>query len=303
MKQIFELIKRNFRLYIRDKHAVFFSLLSMIIVIGLMIVFLGDMNVQNIVNLLEEMGVSDLEAAKNNAELYVLMWTIAGVISVNTVTVSISIIQTMVEDLTANKLQSFYTAPVSRVKIAFGYIGASWIGTVVMCIITFIIAEIFAVSNGVPMLSALSHLKVIAVIVVNAFVYSSIMYFVALFVKGSSAWSGLSTIIGTLVGFLGAIYLPMGALPEGVQNMLKCTPVLHSTSILRSIFTENITLETFKGIPDDIISEYKEVMGVTISLGDKILNPQVQVAIILLCGIIILALSAVVMKKKSISDR
>lgn len=303
MRQTLELIKRNFRLYVRDKSAVSFSLLTMLIVIGLMVLFLGDMNINNIVNLLEEMGVSDLETGRENAALLILTWTLAGVTAMNSITVSISILGIMVQDQNSGRFQSFYTSPISRFKLSLGYIGASILGSSLICFITLIISDLLISINGGEVLSLLAHSKLIGIIIINSFCYSGLMYFVAQFIHSDNAWSAFSTIVGTLAGFLGAIYLPMGALPAAVQTILKCTPILHSTALLRSVFTESILAKTFYGLPDTIISEYQEVMGITVASGKHILNPGVQVALLCLCGIIILIVSATVMKRRKVSDR
>ena len=52
MREIFYLTKRNCLVYLRDKSAVFFSLLSMLIVLGLMVVFLGKMNSENVLSVI-----------------------------------------------------------------------------------------------------------------------------------------------------------------------------------------------------------------------------------------------------------
>ena len=57
------------KLYLRDKGEVFFSLLSMLVVICLMIFFLGDMNVETIVDNLKEIPNQDASEDKKNAEL------------------------------------------------------------------------------------------------------------------------------------------------------------------------------------------------------------------------------------------
>ena len=45
MGKLTEFVKRNMKIYLRDRSAVFFSLMTMIIIIGLMLLFLGDMKV------------------------------------------------------------------------------------------------------------------------------------------------------------------------------------------------------------------------------------------------------------------
>ena len=43
MREIYYLLKRNILLYLRDRVSVFFSILSMLIVLALMVIFLGNM--------------------------------------------------------------------------------------------------------------------------------------------------------------------------------------------------------------------------------------------------------------------
>lgn len=48
MNKIFYLTRRNCLIYLRDKSAVFFSIMSTLIALGLMVVFLGKMNSENV---------------------------------------------------------------------------------------------------------------------------------------------------------------------------------------------------------------------------------------------------------------
>ena len=125
MREIFYLLRRNILLYFRDYTAVFFSLMSMLIVLALMVIFLGNMNSENVVYALEEFGgVRDQAVDKANATYLIQMWTLAGILVVNTVTVTLTVTGKMVEDEVSHKLVSLYVAPVGRIKIALGYIGA-----------------------------------------------------------------------------------------------------------------------------------------------------------------------------------
>lgn len=303
MNQIVQLTSRNLKIFLRDKTAVFFSLMSMLIVIMLMVVFLGDMNIRNITGMLENFGERNADTDKNNAELLVLMWTIAGIISINAVTITLSAISTMIDDCARNRIQSLYTSPVSRLKIALGYLCSAWIASVIICILTMAVAEAYAVFRGVEVLSFKTHMKILGMIIVNSFTYASVMYFAALMVRTEKAWSSLGTIIGTLVGFLGTIYIPMAGLPDGVQSVLKCLPVLHGASMFRAVITEDILAETFKGVPDSAVDEFCEQMGITVTMGDTAVKMGWQLAFLLVCGIIFLAVSAIIMKYRSQSDR
>ncbi len=81
MKEIYYLSKRNMLLYIRDYVSVFFSVLSMLIVLALMVIFLGSMNSENVVSALAASGgVRDTAADERNAAWLIQMWTLAGIL-------------------------------------------------------------------------------------------------------------------------------------------------------------------------------------------------------------------------------
>ena len=99
MKELYYLVKRDILVFLRDRAAVFFSVLAMFIVLMLMVVFLGDMNSQSIVKVLAEYGgVRDTAADKENADRLIQMWTLAGILVVNSVTVTLTVMQTMILD-------------------------------------------------------------------------------------------------------------------------------------------------------------------------------------------------------------
>ena len=90
MEELMALTGRHIKVYLRDRSAVFFSLLSAIIIIGLMAFFLGDMNIDAILEVAGPFSTvgEDLETLANHL---VLAWTFAGILSINAVSVSISI--------------------------------------------------------------------------------------------------------------------------------------------------------------------------------------------------------------------
>ena len=52
MREVQSLVKRITLVYVRDRAAVFFSILSMLIILMLVWLFLGNMNSENIVDVL-----------------------------------------------------------------------------------------------------------------------------------------------------------------------------------------------------------------------------------------------------------
>ena len=298
-----ELVKRNMRIYLRDKGAVFFSLLAMLIVILLMVLFLGDMNISAITDMLGKLPHRDKEQDEKNAELLVLQWTLAGVISINAVSVTLSVLTAMIRDKNNGTLQSIYTSPVSRLCIALSYICADWICSIIICTLTLALSELYCVYMGTGAFSAVQHLQLFGMICVNSFTYACIMYFLAAIVKSEGAWSGLGTIIGTLVGFLGGIYLPIGSLAEGIANVLKCTPILYGTVMFRRIMTEQAGDVCFENAPAEMQDTYNEVMGVSLEAFGYDVNIAGCLAILAVCGGAFLLIGGFATKFISRKDR
>ncbi len=304
MKKFVNLTKRNCRVFLRDRAAVFFSLLAMFIVLMLMGVFLGNMNEENVVGLLKEYGgVRDAALDKENARELVQYWTLAGILVVNAVTVTLSVIGSRVTDASEGKLASFYSAPVSRSVIALSYVASAVLIGIFMCVLTFAAALCYIVATGGELLGMEAFIKILLLIVLNVCIFSVIMYLLALFIKSASAWSGMATVVGTLVGFVGAIYLPMGYLPDGVAMALKYIPILHGASLLREVCCESALARTFDGLPAQVVSEYKEYMGIRVKMGENLAAFSFQVLFLLGCGILAFIMIIIVQKRKPISDR
>ncbi|MDE6213466.1 MAG: ABC transporter permease [Lachnospiraceae bacterium] len=304
MREIYYMLKRNILLYLRDRVSVFFSILSMLIVLALMVIFLGNMNIENVVDALAESGsLRDTAADEKNAAYLIQMWTLAGILIVNAVTITLTVMGTMVQDEVKNRLASFYMAPVKRIKITLGYILSSWIVGIGMCILTLIMGELYMVFCGHPLLCAADCLKLCGMIVLNTFVYASLTYFMALFIHSESAWSSIMTIIGTLVGFVGAIYLPMSMLPAGVSRVLKCLPVLQGAAMMRMVCTKDAIDQTFAGLPEIAGDTFREQMGVSIFMGDREIVLFDQILFLVICAIIAIIASAWITKRRKLRDR
>lgn len=111
MTSLAMLIKRNILIFIKDKSSVFFSFLSMLIIIGLNMIFLNKTNIDGLLEI--------IPAEREKAEFMVNSMVLAGIIVVNATTVTLGMAGVMVDDEENNKLKSFYISPVSRINITF----------------------------------------------------------------------------------------------------------------------------------------------------------------------------------------
>lgn len=264
------IIKRNLRLYFRDKNAVFFSLMAIIIIIVLYAVFLGDAWLDN--------SMKDLK----HAQVLMNSWLVSGLLAVTSVTTTMGALGTMIDDKVRKINKDFDSSPMKRSSIAGGYIGSSFLIGVIMSLITAVAAEIYIVSSGGQWLTCFACIKVFFLVLLTALTNTSLVCFAVSFFKSHREFNAASTIIGTLIGFLTGIYLPVGALPSWVQTIVKLFPVSHAASLLRQVLMEVPMKNSFDGIPVVYLEGFKEYMGVTFRIKGYDVPPVFSI-ILLLC--------------------
>jgi multidrug/hemolysin transport system permease protein len=257
-----------------------------------MLFFLGDMNVESLTDLLSEFPGRNARQDADNALMFVTIWTCAGIVSINAVTVTLAVYSSMIKDRSEGRLGSICTAPVSRLTISAAYVTSAWICSCIICLLTLVLSELYCIVKGGVYFSFLSHLKLFGMIGANSFTYAALMYLAAVLVKSQGAWSGIGMVVGTLVGFLGGIYIPIGSLAENVGNILKCTPAIYGAKMFRSIMTEEICSEIFDGTPEVLQTEYLDAMGVRLDFFGNSVSNVACVTILLVSGVVFMALGA-----------
>lgn len=303
MRSFFAINKRNLGLYFRDYSAVFFSLLSMLIIIVLMVFFLGDINNSELLDAIKLIpgrgGDDDVNTIKN----FSFLWTCAGIMTVNASTVTHAFYSNMIKDRTGNRLNSLFVMPVKRSVFVLGYVTAAWAAGVVMSILTLIVTEIIGLINGIDLLPAETLVKLILLIMLNTFVYSAIMFLLASLIKSQSAWSGIGIILGTLAGFLGGIYFPLGSMSDTMQKAVKCFPFIYGTSLFRKVMLSPVEDRFFDATPAIIRTEVDREMGMDIFLGTTQLSDPGKVGILIAVGVAFIILSTLCLSLVKQKDR
>lgn len=283
---------RNIRMFLRDRTSVFFSLLSMFIIIGLYVLFLGKTNVNSIETM--------VGGSVPGIRFLVDSWIMAGIIIVNSITVSLGVFGVMIDDESKKRINGFLVAPVKRSSLVAGYMAASIIVGLILCLLALVMAEIYIVSAGGSLLSAISMLKAIGVMSLSVVSSSAMVFFLVSFVRTSAGFATLSTILGTIIGFITGIYVPIGILPEAVQTFIKLVPASHSGSILRQIFMEQPLALVFAGAPAQAVIEYEKIFGVKLYWSGNEISIPVMFAVVAGSGLFFLGLSIVRMSRRKI---
>ena len=277
---------RNLKIFFRDKSAVFFSLLSVFIIIGLYALFLGDVWVNNF-------------AAIKGIRFLMDSWIMAGLLAVTSVTATMGAFGIMVEDRVKKITKDFYSSPLKRSSFARGYILSSFAVGVIMSVIALIPIEIYIVAGGGELLDLLSVIKVFALILISSLANTSMIFFLASFFKSQNAFATSCTIIGTMIGFMTGIYLPIGTLPETVQFVVKVFPPSHAALLLRQIIMAAPLKAAFSGAPAETVAGFKEMMGVTYEIGGFTVTPIISIAFLLLTAVLFFGLSLINLSRKN----
>lgn len=277
---------RNLKIFFRDRAAVLFSLLAVFIILGLYVVFLGDT-------------IADSLPVIDGASVLINSWVLAGILAVTSVTSTMGAFGIMVEDRSRKILKDFTTSPLRRSRLTGGYILSACSVGVIMSVVTFILGELYILVLDGELLPLLSILKVLGLIVLSVLASSSIVFFITTFLRSQNAFSAASTVIGTLIGFLTGIYVPMGSLPEAVQWVIKVFPISHAGVLIRSVMLERPMEVSFNGAPAGALADFTESMGVVYHFGNYRVEPWLSLVILLATAIVFFGLSLLNVSRKS----
>lgn len=282
---MFNFTKRNLKVFFRDRSTVLFSLLGPFFVIGLYMLFLGDL-----------WGRSYRSAGVSREMMDA--WMMAGMLAVTSVTTSMGAFGTMIADRTRKIRKDFYCAPVRQQDIAAGYILSTYLIGLILSVGTLVLAQIYMVLNGGHFLPLPTVGKILLLLMLIVFANSSLMFFVTTFLRSEHAFTTVSTAIGTLIGFLTGTFVPIGLLPGYAQWLVKLFPPSHAASLLRGVileeYLEKLELET--GV--ESLNNLKQELGVGLSFGVWEMPGGGNLLVLLGTGILFLLLAGGVLSRK-----
>ncbi len=264
---------RNIRVFLRDRAGVFYSFLAVFIIIGLYVLFLGDMMARN---------VSDIPGGRTIMD----NWIMAGMIAAATFTTPLGALGVMVDDRRLKIDKDIYASPLPRQSLAGGYMLSTVVLGMMLCVTTLILAEVYIVINGGTLLTVAQLLKSLGVMALSVLTTSAMMFFVVSFMDSGNAFAGLSTVSGTMIGFLTGIYIPIGSLPAPVQAVIKVFPTSHAAVLLRKIFMDQQMQTAFAGAPAEMVTGFRQELGVSLYSGSTEIAAWVNVAV--LAGVFLL---------------
>lgn len=253
---MWQMILRNIRYTIRDRVSFIMSFLSVFILIVIYKAFLGQFQIDEIKN------ATSLAVISDSGIKMVNFWLVAGLTIVSSVTSVMSVFGVAVDDTENAKLDEYFWLKNARYRVHFGYMLSAWLLGVVVTLSSFIIAVIVFVGfSGLSNLGLETIMKLIGLIMVfNLLAVLFVFPFVRL-LKSRNGFSTLSTIVGTLIGFVSGVYIAIGNVSGFVASLMKFFPFVHEGALLKWLVMRPDETSFFAKYPVSAMTTYDKTYG------------------------------------------
>lgn len=227
---LYHLTRRNIVVFFRDPAAVFFSLLSPIILFVLFTAFLGGVQTDALAKSLPGASAGDVDA-------FVYAWVIANLVMITTMTTSLSALVVFVNDRVGDVFRDFLVSPISRIQMILSYLLGAFLVSTALSLVVLVAADLYLWIAYSAALSIGGLVHVLAQLIGYCLLYSAIWSFVVTFITSNAVFTSLATIVGTAGGFLAGAYITVGALPRGVVTFMNVLPLNPAAALMRGPFT------------------------------------------------------------------
>lgn len=284
MTSIAILTGRNLRLFFRDRAGVFFSLLSALILIALYALFLGNLQVDNLTERFPNAQSSDIH-------WFVNAWVFAGITMITTLTTALAALTVFVDDRASGRFSDFLVSPIRRVELILGYLLSSFLISLTMTLVILVVGQVYLLTQGSPMMTVSEAAQTLGYVALSSVAFAALSSFVVTFLRSSGAFAALSTVVGTVIGFLAGAYIPAGTLPDAIVNGINALPFAQSAMLIRTPMTAQ-ALSALAGDEGQAVDAVKAFYGITAHVGEFDVTSGFAVAVLVAVFVVFAALGA-----------
>ena len=250
------MIKRNIKMFFKDKGLLFTSLITPIILLVLYATFLGNVYRDSFEQIISALA-PNLNIPKELVEGCVGGQLFSSLLAVCTVTVTFCSNMLMVQDKVNGSISDLTITPVKGSTLALGYYVATAITTLIICFAATAACLIYIACIGwyLTLTDILLIVLDVFILVMFGTALSSIINY---FLSSQGQISAVGSIVSAGYGFICGAYMPISQFSKGLQNFVAFLPGTYGTSLLRNhslrgVFAEMANL----GIPETAIDEMK----------------------------------------------
>lgn len=277
------LIKRNIKLYFRDKGMFFSSLITPIILLILFVTFLGS--------IYRDSFASALNAAGINADASLIDGCVGGqlissLLAVTCITVAFCSNLIMIKDKTSGARRDLTVSPLRLSTLGFSYYLAALISTLIINLTAAAVSLTYLAFVG-WYLSAADVLLLILDIFLLTLFGTALSSCVNFFLSSDGQASAVGTIVSAGYGFICGAYMPVSNFSPALQKILSFLPGTYGTVLLRNHAMRGAFRQMTKdGIPQEIIEKICDSVDCNLYFfGEKV---SVSAMYMILCASILL---------------
>ena len=277
------LIKRNIKLYFRDKGMFFSSLITPIILLILFVTFLGS--------IYRDSFASALNAAGINADASLIDGCVGGqlissLLAVTCITVAFCSNLIMIKDKTSGARRDLTVSPLRLSTLGFSYYLAALISTLIINLTAAAVSLAYLAFVGLYLSSADVLLLILDVFLLTMF-GTALSSCVNFFLSSDGQASAVGTIVSAGYGFICGAYMPVSNFSPTLQKILSFLPGTYGTVLLRNHAMRGAFRQMTKdGIPQEIIEKICDSVDCNLYFfGEKV---SVSAMYMVLCASILL---------------
>lgn len=283
MTELSALIKRNIKLYFRDKGMFFSSLITPIILLILFVTFLGS--------IYRDSFASALNAAGINADAVLIDGCVGGqlissLLAVTCITVAFCSNLIMIKDKTSGARRDLTVSPLHLSTLGFSYYLAALISTLIINLTAAAVSLAYLAFVG-WYLSAADVLLLILDIFLLTMFGTALSSCVNFFLSSDGQASAVGTIVSAGYGFICGAYMPVSNFSPALQKILSFLPGTYGTVLLRNHAMHGAFRQMTKdGIPQEVIEKICDSVDCNLYFfGEKV---SVSAMYMVLCASILL---------------
>ena len=288
-----QLVKRHCKVFLKDRMAVFFSLLAPIIVFLLYVLFLGDLQEDTVLSFFPE-GVPVPEGA---VSAFVDSWMISGVLGTACFTVSFSANSIMVQDKCRGQIRDCLVSPVKRGTVTLAYFAFNFLVTVIVVTLVCLLCFVYLAATDGFMMTAASAFGVLGNVAYSALSSTLFSVLVCSLFRTEGALSGFVGIVSAAIGFLIGAYMPLSAFPEGVQYFAALLPGTHSAGIFRNLLMSGALDSLTAGLPEEAYTGISEAFSMRLDMFGAEVGADMM-AVYIACSVAVFAVLNVMVGSK-----
>ena len=274
------LIKRNIKLFFKDKGMFFSSLITPIILLVLYVTFLAGVYRDSFNSAFSGVISDGIINALVGGQL------VSSLLAVSCVTVSFCANLLIVQDKTSGARKDITVSPVKKSTLALSYFLSSAVNTLVISFTALAVCFIYMLKTGWYMNFKDVLLIMLDVLLLTLF-GTSLSSCVNFFLSTNGQASAVGTVVSAGYGFVCGAYMPISNFSPMLQKILSFLPGTYVTVLLRGHCLGGIFREMQKEhIPLAAIEEIKKSIDCTLFFFDRKVGTDMMYCV--LCGAIAL---------------